>query len=346
MASFQKRSGSWRAVVRLRGAPAMSATFSTKAEAQAWAARTETAVRDGKAGRIPDKCFGDLLLRYRDEVSATKRGERWERVRIERLVLGRDSVRDAVPADALARVRLADLSAADFAAWRDRRLREVSAASVRREWTLLSHACSVAVKEWRWLIENPMTTVRRPPPAKARDRRIEDTEVERLRFAMGYAEDAPPWTATARVAVAFLLAIETAMRAGELCALRWADVDVSARVARVAGHAGAGKTDAARRSVALSPRALELVELLRAVTLDSGLVLDLRTSQVDALFRKAKAMAMIEDLHFHDTRHEAITRLAKKIGVLDLARMVGHRDLRQLMVYYNETASEIAEKLK
>lgn len=69
------------------------------------------------------------------------------------------------------------------------------------------------------------------------------------------------------------------------------------------------------------------------------------TATLDALFRKAKARALIDDLHFHDTRHEAITRLAKRLDVLELARAVGHRDLRQLMTYYNETASALAKKL-
>jgi len=48
---------------------------------------------------------------------------------------------------------------------------------------------------------------------------------------------------------------------------------------------------------------------------------------------------------FHDTRHEALTRIARKLDVLDLARMVGHRDARSLMIYYNATAEEIAQRL-
>ena len=52
------------------------------------------------------------------------------------------------------------------------------------------------------------------------------------------------------------------------------------------------------------------------------------------------------DLHFHDTRHEGITRLAAVLGVLELARAVGHRDLRMLQTYYNESAEDIAKKLK
>ncbi|MDC7252931.1 hypothetical protein NMY25_001792 [Wohlfahrtiimonas chitiniclastica] len=55
--------------------------------------------------------------------------------------------------------------------------------------------------------------------------------------------------------------------------------------------------------------------------------------------------AKFVDLTFYDARHEACTRLARKLEVLDLARMIGHRDPRSLMIYYNPTASEIAERL-
>lgn len=68
-------------------------------------------------------------------------------------------------------------------------------------------------------------------------------------------------------------------------------------------------------------------------------------AKIDSLFRKAKKMALIDDLHFHDARHTAITRLAKKLNILELARMVGHRDLRQLQVYFNMPAEEIAKRL-
>lgn len=71
----------------------------------------------------------------------------------------------------------------------------------------------------------------------------------------------------------------------------------------------------------------------------------LSASSLDANFRKIKKAACIDALTFHDTRHEAITRLAKKLDVLELARMVGHRDLRMLMIYYNETAANLAVKL-
>lgn len=340
MASYRKRGGAWRAEIARQGIR-KSASFDTKAEAVAWATQEEAAIGSGRAGQIPAKSFGDLLARYRDEVSPAKRGERWERLRIDRIIMAR---KDA-PADPLAAVALRDLDASHFAAWRDRRLRQVTPASVRREWNLLSAAINVAVNEWRWLPENPMKTVKRPPPGTARDRRIDEDEIARLLFALGYDDNAPPTTQTARVGAAFLFAIETAMRAGEIVALRCGDVFAEARYLTVTGQAtGAGKTAAARRDVPLSTEALRILRQLDGTEGDTVFGIA-STATLDALFRKAKARALIDDLHFHDTRHEAITRLAKRLDVLELARAVGHRDLRQLMTYYNETASALAKKL-
>jgi hypothetical protein len=55
--------------------------------------------------------------------------------------------------------------------------------------------------------------------------------------------------------------------------------------------------------------------------------------------------AMVEGLTFHDSRHLAITKQSKKLDILALARMVGRWDLRQLQVYYNESAEDIAGRL-
>lgn len=56
-------------------------------------------------------------------------------------------------------------------------------------------------------------------------------------------------------------------------------------------------------------------------------------------------MAKLGDLAFHDSRHDAITRLAQKLNVLQLARMVWHRDIRSLQTHYNETAESMARLL-
>ena len=84
---------------------------------------------------------------------------------------------------------------------------------------------------------------------------------------------------------------------------------------------------------------------LDALPESDGPRFDLTSQQIDALFRKARDKSKIENLRFHDSRHEAITRLAKKPDVLSLARIVGHKDIRMLLVYFNETAEELAHRL-
>lgn len=62
--------------------------------------------------------------------------------------------------------------------------------------------------------------------------------------------------------------------------------------------------------------------------------------------RKAKARALVEGLHFHDTRAEALTRLSKKLDALRLAKISGHKDLRILLAtYYRESAEDVARLL-
>lgn len=326
MASVKPHKGKWRVFVFKLGVR-KTKVFKIKAQATAWGAQTETDIIAGKSGAIPDKTFGDLLARYAEEVSTTKRGAKWEITRIN--LLCRDEV---------SRVKLCDLKQTNLAAWRDARLRAVSPASVCREMNLISHALNVATNEWKWLPSNPLKGVRRPPPTRPRDRRPSGDEIDRLIFAMGYEAAETPETISARVGAASLFAIETAMRCGEICAMTWPHVHLTKRYVHIPVTKNGSSRDV--------PLSAEAIRLLNQLPKDGESVFGLASSQVDALFRKAKQKAMVEGLTFHDFRHEAITRLARKLDVLDLARMVGHRDLRQLSVYYNATAEEMAARLE
>ncbi|ARQ46069.1 tyrosine-type recombinase/integrase [Oxalobacter formigenes] len=324
MASFRKKGNGWVAEIARAGFR-QSKSFVTKAEAVAWATQTEADLLAGKRGRAPNKPLNWLLEKYSNEVSTTKKGVRWEQIRLS-----------AMSRDEIGKIMLSDLHKRDITEWRDRRLRTVSSATVNREWNLLSNVFTIAMNEWGFLDDNPMKTVRRPVTSKARDRRISEDEIERMLLACGYDYETPPETTQARVGAAFLFAIETAMRAGEIVSLTSDDIDIDKRTARLKNTKNG--TD---RDVPLSSEAIRILKQLP----EENTCFDIASSSLDALFRKAKKRAMIDDLHFHDTRHESITRLAKKLDVLSLARMVGHRDLKMLMVYYNETAEELAKKL-
>jgi integrase len=327
MAAFRKRSSGWRAEVCIKGIRT-SATFTTKREAQAWASQEETRLREESSGKVPKKPFRDLLERYSREVSSKKRGAKREQKMIN--VFLRDPVAD---------VSLRLLAPTDIAAWRDRRLNQVSGSTVAREMTILRHACSVARREWGWVRVNPVSDVRRPVTAAARTRRPTAEETEKLLDILGYSRENLPKTASARIGAAYLFAIETAMRAGEICGLEWQHVN-ERHV-----HLPLTKNGYAR-DVPLSAEARRIIEQLRPLNGEGSAVFDVSTASLDALFRKAKARAQIEDLHFHDTRREALTRLSKVFDVMELARVSGHRDLRVLQnVYYAPSVGDLAAKL-
>ncbi|WUR15658.1 site-specific integrase [[Empedobacter] haloabium] len=335
MASFRKDTAKGKTVWRVQVWVAdvrESATFSTKAEAVAWAAQRETELRQGAGARGGQKrTLSDAFDRYEREVSAHKRGKRWEQVRMAAIA------RHEVLGRALGAMALEEITPEVLGAWRDMRMAGpdgVSGSTVNRDMNLLSHVFSTAQTEWKWVEASPTGSVRRPKESPARDRRISDDEIERLCMNLGF-DERPVTTKKGAVAVAFLFAIETAMRAGEICAL------TQENVKGAVAHLPMTK-NGRKRDVPLSRRARELLSFLPP---GQDPVFGISTSTLDALFRKAKGQALVEGLTFHDSRHEAITRLARKLSVLELARMVGHTNLNQLQAYYNETAENLAARL-
>jgi integrase len=322
MASIKQHKDGWRAFIFKQGVR-KSKVFITKTAAAAWARQMEIDIENGILGKLPNKKFSDLLEKYLEVVSAKKAGKKWEKVRID----------NALKME-ISKVSVSNLNSTHVAEWRDKRLETVSNSTVLREWNLLSHVCSIAIVEWKWLLTNPFKEVQRPKAPEARWRRISDAEIGGLLIALGY-DFTQPKTITARIGAAFLFSIESALRAGELCALTWNHVHDR--------HIHIPKSkNGFKRDVPLSKEARRLLDELPK---DAALVFNLTCSQIDSLFRKAKAMRNIEGLHWHDTRHEALTRLSKKLNVMELAKIAGIRDLRILQnVYYNPSIGDLADK--
>jgi len=227
---------------------------------------------------------------------------------------------------------MSDLAPSHIADWRDSRLKKVAASSVNRELNLISAVLSTAKRDWGCIDINPVSEIRRPKNPRPRDRRISETEIQQVLDALNYNDIID--SKSSLLAAYFLLAIETAMRLGEICKVKSEDIDLQGRYVTLRDTKNGEK-----RHVPLSLKAVELFEKV----IESELALDPGVGST--LFRRATRLARIEDLTFHDTRHEGLTRLSRKLDVLDLARMVGHRDPRSLMIYYNATASEIAKRL-
>lgn len=324
MATFRKLpSGKWEAAVSVQGRR-KSKTFPTKGRARAWASEYELALGRGE-GVIDDRTFSELLTEYADKVADKKKGARWEAVRLARL--------QSYP---LARIKLKDLRREDLEHWIDNRLASVKPSSVNRELNLISH-CLTQARRWRWMAHNPMQDLQRPKNPPHRERLISADEIASILAASGYSEEYPVVTQKQKTGLAFLLAIETAMRAGELCSLLPAHIDYQKRTAYLPetknGHP---------RVVPLSG---EAVRLLKRLPETDGLLFGMRSGTLSTHFKRITADAGIDGLTFHDTRHEAITRLAKKLDVLDLARAVGHKNIGQLRTYYNAKAEDIARLL-
>lgn len=211
--------------------------------------------------------------------------------------------------------RVSAVTPTDIAEWRDERLQDVTGATVRREMGLLRSVFDVARREWRWIESNPMDDVKKPPSPPPRDRVLTEDEISALSAKL-----------TGQYRDIFLLALETGMRLGEICGIRSEHIH-DKYVVLVDTKNGMS------RNVPLSPKARDLVREFSTTPANAS-----------AVFYKAKT-ALNLDCTFHDTRHTACVNLAKKLHILELARMLGMRDTKTLMIYYSESAESIADKL-
>jgi len=328
MAHIRKDGKVWRVQVEKKGVR-KSASFSTKAEASGWAAREEAAILDSSRGKYPKKTLADTMHKYVDEVSSKKTGHRFEKLRLE--ALERDFPK-------LAGKVLSEITATDMADWRDARLKTVSSGTVQREINLLSNVFTKARDEWLWCAATPFKGVERPGDNAARTRRITDAEVARILEQLNYTGTVE--TKLQEVALAFLIALESAMRAGEILSLSAQRVNLETRVA-VVPHKMQHLTKQ-EREIPLTREAAALIQKL----VDRKKFFTVSSGSLDTLFRKARKQALLEDLHFHDARAEALTRLSKRVDVLTLARISGHKDLKLLLgTYYRESAADIAARL-
>ena len=308
--------------MRRRGHPTKSKSFRLKVDAERWSAKIEGEQDRGTwrdASEAERMTLFAALDRYERERTAKKRGA------------GREaSVLRMLRDEPIARLALARIGGHQVAVMRDEWLDAgYAAATVTRRLAVLSHLYAVAGREWNMRgLDNPVRAVEKPAIDNARDRRVSQDEIEAICAATGSTE----------LAAFIRLAVETAMRRGELCALQWEHVEIKARTAHVPhtknGHA---------RTVPLSTRA---VDVLRALPrrLD-GRVFGLRPDSVTQAFERATVRAGIEDVRLHDMRHEAISRLADKLQVHELAKVTGHRDTKMVLRYYHPRAEDLAKKI-
>lgn len=326
MASFRQHGNGWQGRIRRRGYPDITKTFETKADAEKWARALETEIDKGQFVNVCEAqrtTLGDVIARYLAEVTPSMKGASEDTIRLK-----------AIMRRPIARWSMANLSAARIAGYRDERLMAVSAGTVIRELAYLSAIINHARREWGINVPNPVQMVRKPQSPQARVRVLTDEEVSKLLQALEPIGRRSHWTKPV-----VQLALATAMRRGELLALRWEHIDLIGRTAFLPDTKNGDS-----RTVPLSTAAVQvLAELPRHIT---GVVFPVEFFTLDAAFKRGVRRAGLEGIRFHDLRRTAITRMAEKLpNVIELAAVSGHKSLMVLKRYYRPTASELAQKL-
>lgn len=327
MATVRKRGDRWRVEV-YRNGKRKSKTCSTKTEAILWGAEEEKKLELMANGMQPETLFSDVIKRYLNEVTPTKRGEKHEFNRLTRFL--RHPITDKY---------ISDVTCQDLELWIKERLETVKGESVRRELSTIGHIFKVAVERWGYIQNSPMTGLQQPQASKPRTQRFAQEDIDEIVKISGYNESLK--TAKARTGAAMLFAVETAMRAGEICNLTWNNVNLEKRTAFLPLT-----KNGSSRTVPLTKAAVKILERLRDEIEQGDTCFQVKSNILDATFRKLKKAVNREYLHFHDTRREALTRLAKKVDVMTLAKISGHKDIRILQnVYYAPNMEEVAELL-
>ncbi|MEE1653776.1 MULTISPECIES: tyrosine-type recombinase/integrase [Brachymonas] len=337
MAYFRKVKNGWRAEIRRKGLPGRSITLPTKAQAQAWAAQQEADIAAGKLGQYPAKTVAEAFRRYELEVSKKKRGGKAEALRFEAFI------RDF---PLLAGKIFHEVTTADLAMWRDERLKHVGGSSVLRELAQLRNVWTVARKEWLWCGDSPWTALTLPPKGKPRKTIARWKQMRRILRRLNYRRGVAPTKPKEEVAYAWLIAHYTALRASEVLSLSRSTVNLEKRTIFLEEH----KTveDVGERLIPFFPRVLPLLQVLddaaRAAGRDKYFTLSAHS--LDQRFRHYRDSVLIEGLQFRDSRAAALTWMSRRIDVLTLAKISGHKDLRMLIEhYYRETPEQISARL-
>jgi len=325
MASIRKHRSKFQVQIRRQGFPSVTRSFTKLADAKEWARAMETKADRGdlapSRSTLKQMTLGDLVERYRDEIVPSKRG-----AEIETIIL------NAFLRHSICHKLLSAITTADFANYRDHRLQDITPKSLSRQLSPLSNMFEVARNEWQLPIKNPLKNLKLPTTNNRRERRLREGELERL-------IDAAKGTRNPLLVPLILFALETAMRRGEMLALRWTDIDLPRASATIRES-----KNGYSRTIPLTSAAIGILEALRS---NYELVFPTTAMAVRMSFERLCKRAEIDDLNFHDLRHEAISRLFEKgLTVPEVASISGHRDMRMLFRYAHASHQSIRAKLE
>ncbi len=323
MASIRSRKIKWQARIIRKGHSTISKTFLTKQDAEKWARSIEIEIDRGtyiNKSYAEKTQFKEILQKYLDEVAPQMRSADTQAIRVRKLMK-----------HPIAEVNMAKMSPKHMADYRDERLKVIKPNTVIRELAVMSSVINHARREWGLNISNPVTMIKKPSSTQGRDRILNNEELGRLFFEL---EKISPWY---KPLIEF--ALETAMRRGELMSLLWANINFEKSVAFLPLTKNGDS-----RYVPLSNKA---IRILKSLPRDiEGRVFPLNKGTVSILFLRVARRAKVEDVHFHDLRHMAITRLASIFSnPIEIAAISGHKSLSMLKRYTHLKAEDLVYKL-
>jgi len=323
MATISNRKNKWHVRVRRSGQPTVAKTFLIRTDAEKWARSIEIEIDRGtfiNTSYTQKTLFKDLIQQYLKEVTPTLRSAPEDTYRLRKLMR-----------NPIAKLNLTELTPNKIANYRDERLKEVKPNTVIRELAYISSMINHARREWGLNIINPVTQIRKPSQPQGRERVLSDLEISRILHELKKINP-------------FLkplceFALETAMRRGELMSLLWKNINLEKRVAFLPITKN-GRS----RSIPLSTKAIDILNLLPRDI--EGRVFPLNKQTVSILFLRAARRANIDNIHFHDLRHMALTSLSSRFtNILELAAISGHRELKMLQRYVHFKAEDLAKKM-
>lgn len=322
MATIRKRGKSWQAQIRLADHPPQSKSFSTKEAAQQWARITTHQLLDDHATPPESRhTLASMLAQYRDKIVSLKISKAVETTIINRFLR-----------EDFAQTSLHDVTKITVSAYRDARLQSVKPSTFVRELGILGHCWDVATHEWGIAHEpNPFSKVRLPRIGGRRERRLRAGEFDQIAIAAKAQRN--PY-----VFPVIVFALETALRGKEILALRWTDFDKSAATVRVRQPKNQHE-----RVVPLTPKAMRILMDLPAIRSEQVFVIT--QCALKQAWQRIMRKTHIVDLHFHDLRHEAVSRFVEAgLTLPEVAQISGHRDSRSLLRYAHPSPEMIRQK--
>lgn len=352
MAVFrQMQSGYWQGVIRKKGFPNQYKTFKSKRDCEIWATDTEAKMNRGTFSDMSEaECLtlAQGLERYLREITPHKKGAYQDANRINKLIGKRH----------ISNKTFATFKSFDCSKYRDEMAgRGLSASTINKELSVISHLYEIALKDWGINCINPVKLISKPKVENSRERRLSALEEEYLIRAL---EDKSAGKRSNKIVINIVLfSLETGMRKSEPFKLEWSDIDQKKQVAYLRDTKN-GKP----RAVPLSSKAIKILESdddSSIFKIKRGIVFNTTYSALTQSFTRAVARAIrlyekdiqpdmriegfLDDFTFHDLRHEATTRLADKLQMHELMKVTGHSDSRMLARYYHPKPEDLAKKL-